>query len=164
MVGDVVAEQHTVAAHRAPVQETVEARDAFHLGQRQAQRIGDVGQRLARHPDPYWHEADPYWHTDEYPWTPEDDWHNLHYYRPDWDLGVPTESDVDTGYTDDDHNRWGDAVYNNPSNGDQIEPEHHADDDGRHDSDCADCPPSGPEAQVQPGIGWLDECCDADSG
>ena len=49
-VGDVVAEQDAVLAHRLGVEEAVEAGHALHLGQRQAQAGGHLGQRRARQP------------------------------------------------------------------------------------------------------------------
>jgi hypothetical protein len=49
-VGDVVAEQHAVGAHRVGMEEAVEPRHPFHMGQGQAERGGKLAQDVARQP------------------------------------------------------------------------------------------------------------------
>jgi hypothetical protein len=49
-VGDVVAEQHAVAAHRPGVKKAVEAGHTFHVGQGQLQFAGDYTEQVPRQP------------------------------------------------------------------------------------------------------------------
>jgi hypothetical protein len=49
-VGDVVAKQHPVLAHRAGMKEAIKRRHTLHVSQRQAQPVGEISQHGARQP------------------------------------------------------------------------------------------------------------------